>query len=339
MLKRFINMAAISVSLFAFTTVYAKEEVNVYSYRQPFLIKPILDQFSQMHNIKVNIIFADKGLEERIAREGKYSPADVILAVDISRVMEFVSRDLVQPVSSRDLTENIPANLQDAKGKWFALTTRARSIYAQKGLPDVDTLNYEDLAKPEFKGKICMRSAKHPYNIALIASMIANNGYDQTKEWLIKVKENLARKPQGNDRAQVKAIKDNLCQYSLGNSYYYGKMLLDEQQKSWAEAVSIVFPNQNNHGTHVNVSAMMMAKYAPNRDNALKLMEYLASDEAQSMYATLNMEYPVNPSVNPSSLVASWGEFKTDSVDLAKIADNRKLALKLVDETRFDLAS
>ena len=219
--------------------------------------------------------------------------------------MEFVDRDLVQSVHSKTLNKNIPAHLRDSNNQWFALTTRARVIYAQKSLNTLKTLSYEDLANPEFKGKICTRSAKHPYDIALISSMIANNGYKDTKEWLIKLKANLARKPQGNDRAQVKAIKDNLCQYSIGNSYYYGKMLLDKHQKSWADAVTVVFPNQNNRGTHINISAVMMAKYAPNKGNAIKLIEYLSQHKAQSMYAKLNMESPANLSVEPSALVAS----------------------------------
>ncbi|WP_018298500.1 Fe(3+) ABC transporter substrate-binding protein [Fangia hongkongensis] len=342
MYQYFTTRFALFISLIcSFGIVYAENkrsmEVNVYSYRQPFLINPILKAFEKDTGVKVNVIFSDKGLEERVAREGRYSPADVILTVDISRVMEFVDRGLVQSLDSEIINENVPQSLRDTEGRWFALTTRARSFFVKKELADTEALSYEQLALKEYKGKVCMRSAKHPYNIALIASMITHHGEVETKKWLIALKENLARKPQGNDRAQVRAIKEGLCEYSLGNSYYYGKMLQDPNQKSWAEAVKIVFPNQKGRGTHVNVSAMLLAKYAPNRENAVQLMEYLSSEKAQRMYAELNMEYPVNHAVAPSELVASWGEYKIDEVSLTEVAKNRALALKLVDETRFDM--
>lgn len=317
----------------------ATEEVNVYSYRQPFLVKPIFDAFTKETGIKVNVKFAKSGLIEKIAQEGEYSPADVVLTTDISRMMELTNKGLVQSVTSEVLEENIPAQYQDTDNEWFALTTRTRSIYSSKNrLGKLPTnFTYDDLAKPEFKGRICTRSGKHPYNVSLVASMIAHKGEQATKAWLEGVKDNLARKPQGNDRDQVKAIKEGLCDVSLGNSYYLGKMVNDDKQKAWADAVYINFPNQTTTGTHVNISGMAMAKYAPHKENAQKLMEFLSDEQAQRIYAEVNYEYPVKPGVKSSPLVASWGEFEADTIPLNKIAENHKQAIKLLDEVKFDL--
>ncbi|MFZ7266866.1 Fe(3+) ABC transporter substrate-binding protein [Avibacterium avium] len=318
---------------------FAANEVNVYSYRQPYLIEPILKQFEQETGVKVNFIFADKGLVERVKREGELSPADVLLTVDISRVMEIVNAGLAQSIQSSVLESNIPAQFRDSQGKWFALTSRARVVYSSKDrvgkLPA--SFTYYDLAKPELKGKVCVRSGKHSYNVSLIASMIAHDGVEKAKDFLTGLKANLAQKPQGGDRDQVKAIKEGVCDYSLGNSYYYGKMLEDEKQKSWAEAAYINYPNQETVGTHMNISGVVIAKYAPNKDNAVKLVEFLSGDKAQHLYAELNHEYPVKPSVQKSKLVQSWGEFKQDNLPLEKIAENYENALKLIDEVKFDL--
>lgn len=321
------------------TSAFAANEVNVYSYRQPYLIEPILKQFEQESGIKVNFIYADKGLVERVKREGELSPADVLLTVDISRVMEIVNAGLAQPIQSKVLDSNIPAQFRDSQGKWFALTSRARVVYSSKDrvgkLPA--SFTYYDLAKPELKGKVCVRSGKHSYNVSLVASMIEHDGVEKAKAFLTGLKANLAQKPQGGDRDQVKAIKEGVCDYSLGNSYYYGKMLEDEKQKSWAEAAYINYPDQQTVGTHMNISGVVIAKYAPNKDNAVKLVEFLSGDKAQHLYAELNHEYPVKPSVEKSKLVQSWGEFKQDNLPLEKIAENYENALKLIDEVKFDL--
>ncbi|WP_203344655.1 Fe(3+) ABC transporter substrate-binding protein [Vibrio fluvialis] len=337
-MKKLLALSAIACSVLA-PSVMAAEEVNVYSYRQPFLIEPMFKEFTQETGIKVNVKFAKEGIAEKLAQEGEYSPADVILTSEFSRLFELSDKGLTQPVNSRIIDENIPAQYRDSSEEWFALTVRTRSVYSSRDRVGKlgDDFDYLDLAKPEYKGKICTRSGKHPYNIALVAAMIANHGEAQTKTWLEGLKANLARKPQGNDRDQVRAIKEGLCDLSLGNSYYLGKMLEDKEQKSWAESVYINFPGQNVQGTHVNVSGMAMAKYAPNRDNAVKLMEFLTGETAQHMYAEVNYEYPVKPGVERSKLVASWGEFKSDSLPLEQIADNHAAAIKLLDEVKFDL--
>lgn len=337
-IKKLLTSAAIfstlSVSCFA---AYA-EEVNIYSFRQPFLIDPIMEKFTAETGIKVNILFAKKGLIERVKREAELSPADLVLTTDISRLMQLTNQSLTQAVNSKVLNENIPSQYRDPAQQWFALTTRVRNIYssAERVGPTPD-ISYQDLADPKFKGKVCTRSGKHEYNISLVASVIAHKGQADAKIWLEGLKANLARKPQGNDRDQVKAIKDGLCDYALGNSYYLGKMLADPQQVSWAEAVNINFPNQTTTGSHVNVSGVVLTKYAPNKASAIKLMEFLSGAVAQQIYAEVNYEYPVNPRVKPSKLVASWGAFKPDSLPLSEIANYHKAATKLLDEVKFDL--
>ncbi len=338
-MKKSLSTVALAVSALISTGAMAANEVNIYSYRQPYLIEPILKDFEKDTGIKVNFIFADKGLVDRVKREGELSPADVLLTVDISRVMEIVKAGLAQPINSKVLESNIPAQFRDSKNEWFALTTRARAIYTAKDrvgkLPEDFT--YYDLAKPELKGKVCVRSGKNAYNVSLVASMIANDGEAKAKAFLEGLKANLAQKPQGGDRDQVKAINEGICDYALGNSYYFGKMLDDEKQRSWAEAVYINFPHQKAQGTHVNISGVAIAKHAPNKENAVKLVEYLSGDKAQQLYAQLNHEYPVKADVKPSDVVQSWGSFKADSIALEKIAENYDKALKLIDEVKFDL--
>ncbi|MFT4927421.1 MAG: iron(III) transport system substrate-binding protein [Phenylobacterium sp.] len=340
-MKKFILAAGLLLVSQVITPIAVAADdavVNIYSYRQPFLIDPILDTFTKETGIKTKVVFAKKGLLERLKREGKFSPADVVLTSDFSRLLLLADNQLTQPFQSDTIDTNVPDAFRDPADHWIALTKRVRNIYSSKDrLGDLSQVSYEDLALDQYKGKICTRSGKHPYNIALVSSMIAHHGAAQTKDWLLKVKDNLARKPQGNDRAQVKAIKEGLCDVALGNSYYFGKMMQDEKQKSWAQAVNINFPNQQDRGSHINVSGVVMAKHAPHKANALALINYLTSDDAQQLYASLNMEYPVKPGVKLDQLVASWGEFKEDSVAIAKVAGFRKVALALLDETRFDL--
>ncbi|KJY83649.1 iron ABC transporter substrate-binding protein [Vibrio galatheae] len=338
-MKKLLTLSALVCATVAPAAAIAAEEVNVYSYRQPFLVEPMFNEFTKETGIKVNVKFAKQGIAEQLVREGEYSPADVLLTTDISRLAELVNRGLVQAVNSDVIEANVPAQYQDKENEWFALTLRTRNVYSSRDRVGKlgDDFDYADLAKPEYKGRICTRSGKHPYNISLVSSMIAHQGEAATKTWLEGVKANLARKPQGNDRGQVKAIKEGLCDVSLGNSYYLGKMVNDAEQKAWADAVYINFPNQNSTGTHVNVSGMAMAKYSPNKDNALKLMEFLTDDKAQQLYAEVNFEYPVKEGVKRSELVASWGDFKADTISLGEIADHHEAAIKLLDEVKFDL--
>ncbi|ACA85289.1 Fe(3+) ABC transporter substrate-binding protein [Shewanella woodyi] len=330
------NLAVLGLVCFA-SVANAADKLTVYSYRQAFLIDPILNDFTKETGIDVDVVFSKKGIAERMMREGRLSPADVVLTSDFYRLMELVDKELVVPASSELLNSNIPAQYRSPDETWYALTMRVRNIYSSKERLGKLNINYEDLADPKYKGKICTRSGKHPYNISLVASMIAHHGEAETKAWLTGLKANLARKPQGNDRAQVKAVKEGLCDLAIGNSYYLGKMLQDPKQVPWAEAVEINFPNQDNSGSHINVSGMALAKHSRNKDNALKLMEYLSGDKAQKAYAEVNMEYPVKADVEPSALVASWGEFTADSLPIYKLAEFHHAAVKMLDEVKFDL--
>jgi len=314
-------------------------EVNVYSYRQPYLIDPLFKDFTAKTGIKVNVIFAEKGLIERIAAEGRNSPADLLLTVDVGNLMQAKDAGVGQPIHSEVLAAAIPPAYRDADAIWWGLTRRARVVYASKERVKLDQITYEDLADPKWHGKICIRSGQHVYNVALIASMIAAHGEAWTEQWLKGVKANLARKPAGDDRMQVKGVYAGECDIAIGNTYYMGAMLQDEkepEQKEWANSVNMLFPNTNDRGTHVNISGAVVAKYAPHKENALRLLKFLASDEGQEMYAQVNNEYPVKEGIPWSALVQSWGNFKADPISLNEIAALRKKASELVDKIAFD---
>lgn len=328
----FLALACASTALPALA-----DEINVYSHRQPELIQPLVDAFTAETGITVNVAFVDKGMAERLVAEGDRSPADIVLTVDIARLTQVVEAGVTQPVQSDVLEANIPATLRDADDHWFGLTSRARIVYASKDrVAEGEVTTYEDLADPKWKGRICIRSGTNDYNVALTAAVIAHHGPEAAKTWLEGVKANLARKPDGGDRDQVKAIAAGECDIAIGNTYYIGQMLNDPEQKEAAEAVRIVFPTFEGDGTHLNVSGVAMTKAAPNRENALKFMEWLASDEAQRIYAETNHEYPVKPGVARSALVQSWGEFTQDSIPLTDLAKLRPDALKLIEEVNFD---
>ena len=318
-------------------TASAAAEVNVYSYRQPFLIEPIFEAFTEKTGIEVNTVFAKEGLVERLVAEGANSPADLLLVVDVGNLVAAAEAGVVQPVQSEVLEANVPAEDRDPDGLWFGLTNRARIVVTSKDrVEDGLVETYADLAKPELEGRICTRSGKHEYMVALIASRIAHEGEAATEEWLRGVKANLARRPQGNDRAQVKAIAEGECDVAVINSYYMGAMANDPEQQPWAEAVNIVFPDQDGVGTHMNVSGVVQTKASPNPEDAVRLMEFMSEDEAQRLYAEANHEYPVKPGVERSALVASWGDFERDPLPLAEIAKYRTAATKLVDRVDYD---
>ncbi len=313
------------------------QEVNIYSARQPELIDPILAAFTEQTGIATNVVFLKKGLLERLRAEGRRSPADVILGTDIANLDAVVQAGLTRPVSSEIINRNIPAAYRDADGQWFGLTSRARIFYISSDrVAAGEITSYEQLADPQWQGRICTRSGTHDYNIALTAAYLLQHGEADTEAWLSGIKANLARRPQGNDRAQVKAIWAGECDIAIGNTYYMGKMLADPEQAEWANAVTLVFPTLNGIGTHINISGMAMSKSAPNPENALLLMEFLVSDTAQSLYAEANYEYPLNPEIPPSALVASWGDFTPDPTPLSDIAKLRGAALRLMERVDFD---
>lgn len=332
-----MRFALISTSILAMAAPAFAEEVNVYSHRQPALIQPLIDAFTAETGIPVNIAFVDKGMVERLKAEGDRSPADLVLTVDVARLGEVKDAGVTQKIEDPTLDAAIPADLRDADGQWYGLTTRARIVYASKDrVKDGEVTTYEDLADPKWKGRICTRSFTNDYNVALTAAYLAHHGAEATKTWLEGVKANLAKKPEGGDRDQVKSIWAGECDISLGNTYYMGAMLKDDEQKAWAESVRIVFPTFEGGGTHVNVSGVAMTKSAPNKEAALKLVEFLAGDEAQKIYAETNNEFPIKDGVARSELVQSWGDFTADTTPLSEISALRPEALKLIEEVNFD---
>jgi iron(III) transport system substrate-binding protein len=329
----FAVLATISVA------ARAEDVVNVYSYRQPQLINPLLDLFTKETGIKVKIIFAENGLVERLQQEGPLSPGDLLLTADVGRLVDAADKGLAQPVDLPEITTKIPAGLRDSNNLWFGLTMRARVIYASKERVKQNAFTYEELADPKWSGKICLRAGNHPYNLGLISAVIAHKGEAAAKQWLTGLKANLAIKPSGNDVSQAKSVLAGECDIAIANTYYMGKMLTNEaepEQKDWANSARIIFPSSADMGTHVNISGMMLAKNAPHKDNALKLMTFLASDEAQRLYAEGNFEYPVNPAIKASELVQSWGAFIPDTLNISEIAKNQKAAAKLVDDVQFN---
>ncbi|CAN7552999.1 Fe(3+) ABC transporter substrate-binding protein [Rhizobium sp. LjRoot254] len=334
-----ITSLAATLALLGAFPALADGEVNIYSYRQPELIQPLLDAFTKETGIKTNVLFLDKGLVERMTAEGENSPADVILTVDIARLTEAKDGGVTQAVSDETINKDIPANFRDPEGNWFGLTTRGRVVYASKERVKETAITYEELADPKWKGKICMRDGQHSYNIGLIASMIAHHGADYTEKWLTGLKNNLVTKPNGSDRSQAKAIFAGECDLAIANTYYVGVMMTNDkepEQKDWANSLRVIFPNTADRGTHVNISGMAMAKNAPNKDNALKLMQFLSEGEAQKIYAEQVFEYPVLPGAEPSAIVKGFGTIKPDTLPLTEIAKNRKQASELVDKVGFN---
>ncbi|MGI9349931.1 MAG: Fe(3+) ABC transporter substrate-binding protein [Rhizobiaceae bacterium] len=315
------------------------ESVNIYSYRQPDLIAPLLDAFTKETGIKTQVQFLKKGMIEKLEAEGQNSPADIILTTDIGRLSGIADKELTQAVTNETINANIPDSFREPTGQWFGLTTRGRVVYASRDRVDQNEITYEEMADPKWKGRVCTRSGQHAYNVALIASMIANKGSEFTEEWLTGLKNNLARKPDGNDRAQAKGIYSGECDLGIGNTYYVGLMQNNEknpEQKEWAKSIKILFPNSQGRGTHVNLSGMALAKHAPNKDTAIKLMEFLSSAKAQEIYAEQVYEYPVMPGGKLSDTVAGFGDMKADKLSLDKIAKLRKEASRLVDKVGYD---
>ncbi|MBY5780115.1 Fe(3+) ABC transporter substrate-binding protein [Rhizobium leguminosarum] len=318
--------------------IAAAAELNLYTTREPALIAPLLEAFTKSTGTKINTVFLKDGLAERVASEGASSPADILMAVDAGNLVDLVDKGVTQPVESPVLNSAIPEQLRDPKGNWFALSMRARVLYAAKDI-DISTFNYEGLADPKWKGKICIRSGQHPYNTALFADYIAHYRAEETEKWLTAVKANLARKAAGGDRDSAKDILGGICDIGIANSYYVGLMRSGkggEEQVKWGDAIKVILPTFKNGGTQVNISGAAIAKHSPNKAEAVKLLEYLVSDEAQKIYAEANYEYPVKAGVAADPIIASFGELKIDSKPLSEIVSHRKQASELVDKVGFD---
>lgn len=339
-LRHLLASLALSVSSLVAGTVIAAEEVNLYTTREPGLIIPLLEAFTQKTNIKVNTVFVKDGLIERVKAEGARSPADLLMTVDIGNLIDLVDAQITQPLESTVLQEAIPAHLRGEDHQWFTLSMRDRVAYVTTEIDDIQQLNYEDFADPKWKGKVCIRAGQHPYNTAMIAAMIAHNGVEATEKWLRDVKANLGRKATGGDRDVARDILGGICDVGIANAYYVGRMKNAKQGSAdykWGQAIRVIRPTfAKSGGTHVNISGAALAKYAPNKDSAIQLMEYLVSDTAQSLYAKANYEYPVKIGVELDSVVASFGPLQVDSLPLVEIAKHRKQASELVDKVGFD---
>lgn len=326
------------------TSVWGAGVINVFSERQEFLLRPFLEKFEQQTGIEVNVTTLSQGMLERLQQQP--GAIDLVLTTDIANLSAMAEAGLFQPFESEVIERNVPAPFQDAANRWTALTARARIIYySLKRVSPEELGRYEDLADPKWEGRICVRSGYHNYNIALVSSLIEHDGLEAARSWLQGLKANLARRPQGNDRGQVKAIFEGLCDVSLGNTYYMGAMLDDPEQQVWANAVGIFFPNQRDRGTHMNVSGGALAKGARHPAEALRLLEFLTGEEAQYLYAQANHEYPVRPGIGLSEIVRGFGReqpqvhdgtFLQDSLELGRIGARRADAIRLLDEVGFD---
>lgn len=337
-MKPLSKLSLLVTGLLAFgASVAQAAEVNLYTTREPVLIQTLLTEFTQKTGVKVNTVFIKDGLLERVKAEGRRSPADVMLTVDFGNLVDLVESGLTQRVSSKTLNTAIPANLRAANGHWYALSMRARAVYASKDRTPLNAITYEDLANPKWKNKICIRSGNHPYNTALIAAYIAHHGEKQAETWLRGVKANLARPASGGDRDVARDILGKICDIGVANTYYVGTMRTgDAEQKRWGNAINVVLPRFKNGGTHVNVSGAVVSKHAPNRKEAVQLLEFLASDHAQAIYAQNGFEYPVKPGVKIDPIIASFGKLNIDSIRLSDIARHRKAANLLVDKVQFN---
>ena len=263
-----LNLFFLFISII-FTPYILAKEINIYSHRQPFLINPFLELFTEETGIKTNVVYSKKGLAQRLKAEGENSPADVILTVDIGRLYIYDDLDLLSPLNSKKLIENIPSHLRSPDNTWFGLSKRARVIVVNDKVDEGAITRIEDLADPKWKGKICSRPGSHVYNRGIMASVLAALGNEKAEEWAKGMVSNFAKRPQGNDRAQVKSIHEGECDVALINNYYFGKLKFSEdpEQKKWVESVRLIFPNQaeGDRGAHVNISGGGVAKYSKNK--------------------------------------------------------------------------
>ncbi|KUJ72558.1 Fe(3+) ABC transporter substrate-binding protein [Thiomicrospira sp. WB1] len=326
---------AVALALPLNVATASAEEVNVYSARKEQLIKPLLDEFSRETGIEVNLITSKAdALLKRLETEGESSPADVLVTTDAGRLHRAKEAGVLQPAMTEALQSKLPVNLQDKDNYWVGLTTRARVIvYAKDRVNPAELSTYEALADDKWRNRICIRSSNNIYNQSLVASMIAHRGADATEEWAKGLVKNMARKPAGGDRDQIKAVAAGQCDVAVVNTYYLGKMIHspDAAQQDAADQVAIFWPNQSDRGTHVNVSGIAVTKAADNKDNALKLIEFMLSKNAQKWYAEVNHEYPVVEGVAWSDTLKDWGQFESDALNLSRLGELNTQALRIMD--------
>jgi iron(III) transport system substrate-binding protein len=337
LLRALVLAAAVACSCTVEFALAQSGEVNVYSYRETKLISPLFEAFTKAAGIKVNVISASSGLEQRIKTEGPNSPADVLLTVDIGRIEEAVRAGISQPIRSDVLDKVVAPQYRDPEGHWYGISMRARVFYVSKERVHETAMSYEELADPKWKGRICIRSGQYIYNNALFAAHIAHHGEARTEEWLRGLKANLGRKPSGGDREAARDVASGQCDIGVGNTYYWALMLNREaDRRPWAEATRVVLPTFLGGGTHVNLSAVLLARHAPNSGNGMKLIEWLAGETAQQMYADMNYEYPIRSDIALNPTIAGYGKLQPDPIPLAQLMEHKKAAANLVDKVGFD---
>jgi iron(III) transport system substrate-binding protein len=331
------HLSALALAAGLLATPVMAQSVNLYTTREPGLLNPVLAAFTQDTGIKVNAVFLKDGLQERIKAEGANSPADVMLVVDVGEINAAMDAGITQPVKSAAVDKIVPAQLRGPDDNWITLTKRARIVIVSKDRVQQDAITYEDLADPKWKGKFCIRAGQHPYNNAFFAAYLARNGAEKTEGYLKALKANTARKPGGGDRDVARDILSGQCDIALINTYYIGLMSqAKNEQKGWYDAIKPLKTSFADGGTHVNVSAAAIARNAPNKDNAVKLIEYMLSPKAQELYGDGNFEFPVNAEAKESAAVKLLGVISPDKTPLTDIARNRKAAADLVDKVGFD---
>lgn len=332
-----LGLFALTITLFLSCGNASDEKVvNVYTHRHYKADDQLFAKFTEQTGIKINIVNASADeLIQRLETEGKNSNADILITVDAGRLYRAQEKDLLQPIKSTIVETNIPERFREKDGHWFGMTYRARIIaYAKDRVDPTQIETYEDLADPQWKGKVVIRSSENIYNQSLLASIIVADGEEKAKEWAKGVVENMARNPKGSDRDQVKAVASGEGDIAVVNTYYIGLMLNDEneEERKAGETVGIIFPNQNGRGTHINISGIGVTKHAPHKENAIKLIEFLSGIEAQQTLANLNYEYPINPDASKASILKTWGDFKSDDIELSKLGEYNSEAVKIFDE-------
>jgi len=333
--RRFLTAALGLASAAPLAGAFAQEKVNLYTHRHYEADQVLFKKFTADTGIEVNVVKAGaQALIERLKSEGAASPADLLVTADAGNLVRAKAAGLLQAVESDVLTASIPETLRDTDGQWFGLTRRARIIaYAKERVQPSELSTYEALANAEWRGRILCRSSSNIYNQSLLASIIANSDKAKGIAWATAVRKNMARPPQGSDRDQMRAVSAGLGDVAIVNTYYLGLLInsTDPQDQKIGRSLGIFFPNQEGRGAHVNISGAGVTKSSKNKENAIKLLEFLVSVESQKAFAEATYEYPVNPKAELSELLKSWGEFKADPLDLNKLGTNNAEAVKAFD--------
>ena len=314
------------------------DELNIYSARKEALIKPLLDKFEAAHDVKVNLVTGKAdALIQRLLNEGKNSPADILITTDAGRLHRAEKAGLLQPITNPAVLALAPEQYRDPEGYWLGLSLRARTIVYNPEKVDVKELStYENLVDEKWKNKICIRSSNNIYNQSLVASLIAHHGVERTQQWANKFVTNFARKPQGGDRDQVKAVAAGQCDIAIINTYYLGNMMTgSEEEQAAADKVNVFWPNQDDRGVHVNISGVGITKHARHTKLALELIKFLYNNESQAWYGDVNLEFPVIEGIATHSILKGWGKFKADDLNLDQLGELNASAVRVMDRAHW----